>query len=57
MDIFKFLNSKDVKKYLQDIKYEFTPEQALFVILHSRNTSIKEKLDAIKDDEKEGKNS
>ena len=49
MDIYKFLNSKDVKKHLQDIKYEFTPEQALYVILDSRNTSVKDKHDALKE--------
>lgn len=47
MDIYRFLNSRDVRKYLQDIKYEFTPDQALYVILHNRTKSVKEKHHAL----------
>ena len=47
MDIYNFLNSRDVRKYLQDINYEFTPEQALYVILHNRTKSVKEKHQAL----------
>ena len=48
MDIYKYLNSRDVRKHLQDIKYEFTPNQALYVILDSRNSSIQERHEALK---------
>ena len=49
MDIYRFLNSRDVRKYLKDIKYEFTPNQALYVILDSRNSSIQERHEALKE--------
>lgn len=49
MDIYRFLNSRDVRKYLQDIKYEFTPDQALYVILDSRNSSVQERHEALKE--------
>ena len=32
MDFTKFLNSKDIASYLRRIRYEFTPEQAMYVV-------------------------
>ena len=43
MDYYKFLNSKDVEKYLRDIKYEFKPLEAAFVAYLSINAPLKAK--------------
>ena len=46
MDFTKFLNSKDIAEHLRKIKYEFSPEEALYVIHGSRNRTLAEKREA-----------
>lgn len=43
MDITKFLNSKDIASYLRRIRYEFTPEQAMYVIHGAAEIPLAEK--------------
>lgn len=47
MNIYKFLNSRDIRDYLIETKYEFAPDEALFVILTSRNSTVGEKQTAL----------
>ena len=35
MDIYKFINSKDVRNYLKEINYEFTPVETAWLIWQS----------------------
>ena len=46
MDIFKFINSRDIREYLKQIKYEFTPQQMAWLIYYSNKTTLQEKYDA-----------
>lgn len=46
MDIFKFINSRDIRDYLKQIKYEFTPQQMAWLIYYSNKTTLQEKYDA-----------
>ena len=32
MDVYKFINSKDIREYLKKINYEFTPVEAAWLI-------------------------
>lgn len=48
LDIYQFVNSKDIRLYLKDIKYEFEPVCAAFIIWQSRRHSLKEKHEAWK---------
>ncbi len=43
MDFTKFLNSKDIASYLRRIHYEFTPEQAMYVIHGATERPLSEK--------------
>lgn len=43
MDILKFINSKDIAEYLRKINYQFSPEEAMFLIHEGRNIPITEK--------------
>ncbi len=43
MDILKFINSNTVRKSLQEIKYEFSPIEAAFIIWQSDFCSMQEK--------------
>lgn len=45
MEITKFINSKSVAKYLKYINYAFSPQEAAFIIAHSRK-NFKSKRDA-----------
>lgn len=38
MNIYKFINSIDVMKYLEEINYQFTPAESAYVIFNSRRT-------------------
>ena len=46
MDVVKYLNSSSVAKYLKEINYRFSPQEAAFVIKRSRKTSLDEKIKA-----------
>ena len=46
MDFLKFLNSKDIAEHLRKINYNFSPEEALYVIHESRSRTLAEKREA-----------
>lgn len=46
MDIYQFIDSRDIRNYLQDIKYKFTVPETAFLIYMSRRATLNEKLDA-----------
>lgn len=46
MDIYQFIDSKDIKNYLQKMKYEFTVPETAFLIYMSRKTTLDKKLNA-----------
>ena len=46
MDVYLFIDSKDIRNYLQKIKYEFTVPETAFLIYMSRRATLNEKLDA-----------
>lgn len=48
LDIYQFINSKDICLHLRDIKYEFEPVCAAFIIWQSKRHSLKEKHEAWK---------
>lgn len=43
MDIFRFVNSKDIREYLRDIGYEFNSLEAAWLIYQCRDATIDEK--------------
>lgn len=49
MDILKFLNSKDIAKYLKEINYKFSPVETAYVIYQSYKKTLKEKHGAYKE--------
>ena len=49
MDIYKFVNSKDVRKYLKDINYEFNTLEAVYLIYFARDITLKDKHSAWKE--------
>lgn len=46
MDIYRFIDSKDIRNYLQDMKYKFTVPETAFLIYMSRRATLNEKFDA-----------
>lgn len=46
MDIYKFINSKDIRNYLREINYEFTPVETAWLIWQCENITLKEKHNA-----------
>lgn len=46
MDIYKFINSKDIRKYLSEINYEFTPVEAVWLIWQCESITLTEKYNA-----------
>ena len=40
LDIYQFINSKDIRLHLRDIKYEFEPVCAAFIIWQSKRHSL-----------------
>ena len=47
IDLYKFINSKDIREYLKEIKYEFKPLETIFIINQSF-LPFSEKLEGIK---------
>ena len=43
MNVFKFINSRDIRDYLKHINYQFSPLEIAWLIWQSRYTSIQEK--------------
>lgn len=40
MNIYQFIDSKDIRNYLQDIKYKFTVPETAFLIYMSRYCKV-----------------
>lgn len=49
MDIYKFVNSKDIRKYLKKTNYKFNALEAAYLIYNSRNTTLEERHNAWKE--------
>ncbi len=49
MNIFKYINSKDIKKHLEDIGYNFTSLEAAWLIYQCKGITLKEKHSAFKE--------
>ena len=41
MNIFRFINSKDIRKYLRELQHQFTVPEAAFLIYMSRTVPLK----------------
>ena len=46
MDLFHFIESKDIREYLRQIDYSFTAPEAAFLVWYCRNAALKEKFAA-----------
>ena len=46
MDIYQFIDSKDIRNYLLEIKYEFTVPEVAFLIYMSRRAALNKKFAA-----------
>ena len=46
MDVYRFINSKDVREYLRETGYPFTTHEAAFVVYWCSNATLQEKMDA-----------
>lgn len=49
MNYYNFVNSRDIKDYLKEIKYEFSPLEKAYIVYQSNHHTIKEKFDAFQD--------
>lgn len=49
MDIFRFVNSKDIREHLRNIGYEFNSLEAAWLIYQCRDAAIDEKHKAWND--------
>ena len=46
MDIYQFIDSKDIRNYLKDMRYKFTVPETAFLIYMCRRATLNEKFDA-----------
>lgn len=46
MDIYNFINSKDVAEYLKSINYNFSIMEASYIVYQCHNTTLKQKIEA-----------
>ena len=46
MDLFRFIDSKDIREHLRQIGYSFTAPEAAFLVWQCRSTTLKEKIAA-----------
>ena len=46
MDFYRFIHSRDVRRYLQEIRYSFTATEAAFLVWQCRNANLEEKCTA-----------
>ncbi|MGN0804165.1 MAG: hypothetical protein ACI4MN_02140 [Candidatus Coproplasma sp.] len=46
MDVYKFINSKDIAAYLKQIDYRFSPLEIAYLVYQSLNTTLDEKFSA-----------
>lgn len=45
MNIYSYINSKDVREHLQNMEYHFTALEAAFIVYHSTQISLLEKIE------------
>lgn len=43
MDIYQFINSRDIREHLQNLNYQFSSIEAAWLVWHSHNHSLQEK--------------
>lgn len=48
LDIFRFVDSQDIREHLRSIDYQFSTPEAAYLIWRSRNATLKERFDAWK---------
>ena len=46
MEIFKFINSKDIRKHLENLDYQFTSAEAAFLVYQCQTITLEEKISA-----------
>lgn len=46
MDIYNFINSKDIARYLREVKYNFSTVAAAHIVYQCRTATLKQKIDA-----------
>lgn len=46
MDIYRFINSRDIRFYLKKIEYQFNTREAAYVVYQSRSVSLEDKISA-----------
>ena len=46
MDIYNFINSKDIADYLKSINYNFSIIEAFYIVYQCHNTTLKQKIEA-----------
>ena len=46
MDLFRFIDSKDIREHLRQIGYPFTAPEAAFLVWQCRSATLKEKMAA-----------
>lgn len=46
MNFYRFINSKDVREYLQELNYQFTAPEAAFVVYRCSSVTLEEKISA-----------
>lgn len=43
MNIYRFVDSKDIREHLEKINYEFNTQEAAYIVWHCRTASLTEK--------------
>lgn len=46
MDIFRFIDSADIRRYLAEIQYRFSTEEKMFLIWYCKTATLNEKIAA-----------
>lgn len=46
MDIFRFIDSADIRRYLAEIRYRFSTEEKMFLIWYCKTATLNEKIAA-----------
>ena len=46
MDIFRFIDSADIRRYLVEIQYRFSTEEKMFLIWYCKSATLNEKIAA-----------
>lgn len=44
MDIFRFIDSADIRRYLVEIQYRFSTEEKMFLIWYCKTATLNEKM-------------